>query len=297
MTTVKFSATPTTLIESQGTVLTFRFELDQAPPAGGVKVSVKGNVPQSLTQLDLFAINVAGGDTPIGDLDFSGFDFTIKERVATIRVPIFPDNQAEGLQTVTYTLQPGSGYTVDPSTRSATIQFADNPSQVPAPSPAPNPAPNPAPSPSPNPTGTIFGTPGNDRLRGTGGKDVIDGLGGRDQIRGLGGNDRLIGNSGNDTLVGDNGNDTLIGGNGSDRLTGGKGRDIFALEKGPGTDRILDFKDRQDRLGLAADFTFGQLRFIQRGDNLLIRAGNDALAILTDVQRNQITRADFTPLS
>ncbi|MBF2002255.1 MAG: hypothetical protein IGS38_16230 [Synechococcales cyanobacterium M58_A2018_015] len=290
MTTIKFSATPDTLIESEGTPLTFRFELSQAPPAGGVTVTVRGNVPQSLTQLDLFAINVTGGEQPVGDFDFSGFTFKITDRVATIRAPIFQDNQAEGLQTVTYTLQPGSGYRIDPNARSATIRFVDNPSQIPTPGPTPTPPPT-------SPPGTIVGTPGNDRLTGTPRNDRIEGLGGRDRLSGLGGNDVLLGGAGNDTLLGGNGNDTLFGGAGSDRLTGGRGRDVFALERGPGVDRILDFKDRQDRLGLTAGITLGQLRFIQRGDNLLIRAGNDALAILNNVQRNQISAADFTTLA
>lgn len=288
MTTVKFSTSPTALIETEGTVLTFRFELDQAPPAGGLTVTVRGDVPQSLTRLDLFALDVTGGSQPVGDFDFSGFDFTITARTATVRAPIFQDNQAQGLQTVTYTLQPGSGFTVDASARSSTVQFADNPGQIPSPNPNPNP--------NPPSTGTIFGTAGNDRLTGTAGSDRIDGLGGRDRISGLGGRDLLIGGAGNDTLLGDSGNDTLQGSAGADQLIGGKGRDLFVLERRPGRDAIADFS-RQDRLGLTAGLSFGQLRFTQRGDDLLINAGNQALAILSDVQRNQITQSSFTRFS
>jgi Ca2+-binding RTX toxin-like protein len=269
MTTVKFSATPATLVESQGTVIIFRFELDQAPPAGGLKVTVKGNVPQSLTQLDLFALTVTGGEQPVGDLDFSGFDFTITARTATLRIPIFQDNQAEGLQKVTYTLQPGAGYTVAASAKTAVVNFVDIPSQAPA-------------------GGANQGTAGPDVLTGTAGKDTMDGLGGNDQLNGLGGSDVLVGSAGNDIL---------LGGTGSDSLTGGRGRDRFALETGAGTDKILDFKNGQDRLGLTAGLTFGQLSFTQRGDNLLVKAGNDALATLTDVTRNQITQADFTTIA
>lgn len=270
MATIKFSATPTTLVETQGTTLTFRFELDQAPPAAGIKVTVKGTLPQSLTQLDLFALSATGGDQPVGDFDFSGFDFVIKAQVATIQVPIFQDNQTGGLRTVTYSLQPGAGYTVAATARAATVNFVDNPSQIPAGG------------------GAIRGTPAADTLTGTAGKDSIDGLGGNDLISGLGGSDTLLGN---------NGNDSLLSGAGSDALTGGRGRDIFGLEAGAGSDKIVDFKDRQDRLGLTAGLNFGQLSFTQRGDNLLIRAGSDALATLTGIQRNQISQADFTTLS
>jgi Ca2+-binding RTX toxin-like protein len=278
MVTVKFSATPSTLIETQGTALVFRFELDQAPPSGGLRLTVRGNVPQSLTQLDLFGLRFTGASAPPeGDFDFSGFDFTVTDRNATITVPIFQDTLNEGLQTVTYTLQPGSGYTVDATARSAIVNFVDNPSQVPV-----------TPTPPPPPTPGIQPTAGDDILTGTEGKDTIDGLGGNDRISGLGGND---------TLVGNRGNDVLLGGLGSDRLTGGRGRDTFALETGAGSDKILDFRNGQDRLGLAAGLAFGQLSFRQRGDNLLIRAGNDNLAVLTDVTRNQINRADFTSLA
>jgi Ca2+-binding RTX toxin-like protein len=275
MPTVKFSATPTTLIESQGTVITFRFELNEPPPSGGLKLTVKGNVPQSLTQLDLFKLGFTGGGAaPEGDFDFSGFDFTINSQVATITLPIFNDGTAEGLQTVTYTLQNSSAYTIDANARSVTVNFADNPSQVPSPTPI-TPGGN-------NPTEAA------DTLTGTEGKDTIDGLGGNDRLSGLGGNDTLIGGAGNDVL---------IGGLGSDRLTGGRGRDTFALETGAGSDKIFDFKDKQDRLGLAGGITFGQLSFRQRGDNLLIKAGNDSLATLMGVDRNQITQADFTTLT
>jgi RTX calcium-binding nonapeptide repeat (4 copies) len=267
MTTVKFSATPTTLIETQGTVLTFQFELDQAPPARGVTVTVKGNAPQSLTQLDLFALSFTGASgPPVGDFDFSGFDFTITARKATIRIPIFQDTDVEGLKAVTYTLQPGTGYRVDSRARAAIVRFADNPGQVPA-------------------SGNIRGTAQADNLLGTAVGETIDGLGGNDVLSGLGGND---------TLIGGNGNDRLLSGAGSDTLRGDRGRDIFALEKGAGGDRIVDFRDRQDRIGLTAGLSFRQLGITQQGDNVVIQSGKDILATLTNVRRDQITQADFT---
>jgi Ca2+-binding RTX toxin-like protein len=277
MPTVKFTATPTTLIESQGTVITFRFELDEAPPPSGIKLTVRGNVPQSLTELDLFKINATGNSAlPEGDFDFSGFDFTINSRVGTVTAPMFDDGVTEGLETVTYTLLAGSGYTVDPTARNVTVNFVDDPSQAPAPSSSPTPIPG-----SPQPTEAA---------------DTLTGTEGRDNINGLGGNDRLSGLGGNDVLIGGGGKDVLFGGLGNDRLTGGAKRDTFALETGAGTDRILDFKDKQDRLGLAGGITFDQLSFARRGNNLLVSAGNDALALLSGVNRNQITQADFTTI-
>ncbi|BAB74354.1 Ig-like domain-containing protein [Anabaena sp. FACHB-709] len=139
MTTVKFTTNTTTLIETQDTVLTFRFELSEPPPSGGVRVYLLGNVPQSLTQLDLFAISFTGGGVPQGDFDFSGFFFNITSQVATVSVPIFQDGIPEGQQSVVYTVQPGTGYTVDPNFSAVTVNFYDNPSQVPPPPPPNNP--------------------------------------------------------------------------------------------------------------------------------------------------------------
>ncbi|UKP00603.1 Ig-like domain-containing protein [Nostoc sp. UHCC 0870] len=135
MTTIKFTTNTTTLIETQETVLTFRFELSEPPPPGGVRVYLLGNVPQSLTQLDLFQISFTGGGVPQGDFDFSGFFFNITSQLATVSAPIFPDGTPETPQSVVYTLQPGTGYTVDPNFSGVTVNFYDNASQVPPPPP------------------------------------------------------------------------------------------------------------------------------------------------------------------
>ncbi|MEA5523729.1 hypothetical protein VB673_01725, partial [Nodularia spumigena UHCC 0143] len=135
MTTIQFTTNTTTLIETEETTLTFRFELSEPPPAGGIRVYLLGNVPQSLTQLDLFALSFTGGDVPQGDFDFSGFFFDITSTVATVTAPIFADGISEGQQTVVYTLQPDAAYTVDPSFSAVTVNFYDDPSQVPAPPP------------------------------------------------------------------------------------------------------------------------------------------------------------------
>ncbi|MDB9374142.1 Ig-like domain-containing protein, partial [Nodularia sphaerocarpa] len=139
MTTIQFTTNTTTLIETAETTLTFRFELSEPPPAGGLRVYLLGNVPQSLTQLDLFALSFTGGDVPQGDFDFSGFFFNITSQVATVSAPIFADGTPEGQQTVVYTLQPDAAYTVDPSFSAVTVNFYDDPSQVSAPSPVNDP--------------------------------------------------------------------------------------------------------------------------------------------------------------
>ena len=79
-------------------------------------------------------------------------------------------------------------------------------------------------------------------------------------------------------------------------LKGDQGRDIFALEKGVGRDVIKGFSDRQDKLGLTEKMRFKDLTITQQGNNVLIWAGKDQLAILTGVRANQITAVDFSQM-
>ena len=139
---VSFSPSPDTLIETEGTLLTLNFELSEPPPAGGVVVTVDGDVPESLNQLDLFALDVQGGDNLEGDLDFSGFSINITEQNATLSAPIFPDDDSGDAIVnddnpltpddfeVTYSLQPGNGYEIDPEQNSGTVSFVDTPEDV-----------------------------------------------------------------------------------------------------------------------------------------------------------------------
>src|SRR5512134_1911296 len=61
-------------------------------------------------------------------------------------------------------------------------------------------------------SGTIVGTPGEDRISARGGDDTVYALAGDDLACGQGGNDKLFGDAGNDSLYGGNGNDSLAGG-------------------------------------------------------------------------------------
>ena len=304
MPVVSFSATPTALIETERTVLTFRFTLDQAPGPEGVRVTVTGDRPQSLTQLNLFDIDLTGGEDIEGDFDFSGFDVTLTRQNATISVPIFDDDETDpafnGLREVTYTLQNSPNYTVNTDAKDVTILFADTVDQIPTPNPPTSPGPN-----------VIEGTGGRDRLEGTAGRDEIIGKGGRDTLLGLGGADTLSGGAGRDILEGGAGRDTLEGGGGNDRLRGGGGRDmlyggggrdtiignggrdIFVLEQRPGRDIFRDFKDGRDRLGLSSGLSLDDLTIVAQGQNTLIRAGGNALAIVRGVRAERITKADF----
>ncbi|HEY9620327.1 MAG TPA: choice-of-anchor Q domain-containing protein [Crinalium sp.] len=139
----------------------------------------------------------------------------------------------------------------------------------------------------------LDGKQGNDQLLGNAGSDMLLGGSGNDILLGGDGDDSLLGDAGSDRLMGDNGNDRLIGGGGKDSLLGGNGQDIFGLKRKEGRDLILDFQDGYDKLTLAGGLTWRSLTVTQQGQNTLIRAGKDELALLKNVLATSITAVDF----
>ena len=154
----------------------------------------------------------------------------------------------------------------------------------------------------------IFGGDGDDVLRGDlnardsqvgiGDNDTIFGEGGRDRIGGKGGDDILFGGDGDDQIWGDDGDDLLRGGLGNDTLagddfSGGQGSDIFVLAVGEGTDTIVDLEIGIDFIGLAEGLTFGVLSFETQGDDALILAGTEMLAIAQGISITDLTPSAF----
>lgn len=140
---------------------------------------------------------------------------------------------------------------------------------------------------------TLTGNAANNTLRGRAGNDRLNGLGGRDLLVGGDDNDTLLGGLGADTLRGTRGQDTIFGGNGSDSISGGLQRDIFVLQSKQGVDRILDFQEGLDQLGLSSGLSFTALELIQQSEGTLIRSSTDALALLVGVQSNQLNSRNF----
>ena len=142
---------------------------------------------------------------------------------------------------------------------------------------------------------TIVGGAGDDNLFGGRGKDLIFGEAGNDEIIGNQGGDTLEGGSGNDTLFGDEGRDVLVGGSGSDILIGGGAADNFALASGQGTDKIIDFEPRRDKLLLSEGLSFSGLTLNQNNEDvdIVLTDTNELLAVLMDIDVNNIREADF----
>ncbi|MGH1392461.1 MAG: Ig-like domain-containing protein, partial [Trichormus sp.] len=136
---VSVSATPTTLFESEQTVLTITFTLDSPPPEGGVVVYLDSGVPRSIAQFNVTVdnprnpedtLNPVGltttGGAIAGTNEFvSAVLFRITEQTATITVPVFNNGEVDGPRTYTYTLRDGEQYQVNPEASQVTITIDD----------------------------------------------------------------------------------------------------------------------------------------------------------------------------
>lgn len=149
---------------------------------------------------------------------------------------------------------------------------------------------------------TIYGGKGYDKAYGQWGDDVIYGDDGNDTLYGgkgddllRGGNhhDWLAGNDGDDTLYGDAGNDHIYGGKGDDILYGGEGYDKFYIAPDTGYDVIKDFHVGQDYISLTGELTYADIEVTQLGSSAVISAGESELAILTNVNAEQLTEDNF----
>lgn len=123
---VSFTATNTTIVESEGDRVTFNFTLSEPPPPGGVTVLVRGDSFTNLGQLDALQAEVTGGNFP-AIVGSNSFYFHITEQTASIVVPAFADETPEGLQTQSFSLVPNLGYTVSPTENSLVVTIQDTP--------------------------------------------------------------------------------------------------------------------------------------------------------------------------
>lgn len=150
----------------------------------------------------------------------------------------------------------------------------------------------------------LLGTGDRSRLRGGRSGGILVGSRRREIVLARGGDDVVLGNNGNDLVNGGNGDDLLFGGKGRDTHQGGNGSDIFVLAPKTGHDRIQDFQDGVDLIGLAGGLTFTDVDIVQRGDRTVIRTathteistGRQRLGSLQHVNADQIGADDFVSI-
>jgi len=137
--TVGLAISETALVESEGNTTTLTFTLDAPPPEGGVTVNVDSGIRAALGEFDVFNADIEGGNFPSPNFQASGFFFTITEQTATITLAAFDEttnpeipaeNVVEGIDEFTFTVQPGTGYAIDPAASAITLTIADNPDSV-----------------------------------------------------------------------------------------------------------------------------------------------------------------------
>ena len=137
--TVSISISETALVESEGNTTTLTFSLNEAPPEGGLTINLDSGVRAALGEFDVFNAEIAGGNFPSPNFQASGFFFTMTEQTATITLAAFdettnPDISAEdaleGIDELTFTVQPGAGYAIAPNANAVTVTIADNPDSV-----------------------------------------------------------------------------------------------------------------------------------------------------------------------
>lgn len=141
---VSFTATPSTLIESERTLLTYNFIVDGDIPSEGLVVTVNSDTPGYLQQFSAgesqfdantgpsFAIEgsnvtVVGGEVGEVSNDLSSFEFTITQANASLSFPIFNDIISEENQSINFSLGTGAGYVVAPNANQSTVTLQDGP--------------------------------------------------------------------------------------------------------------------------------------------------------------------------
>ncbi|MEL4896960.1 hypothetical protein [Crocosphaera sp. Alani8] len=88
---VSFTLDPEVAIETDGTVLTFNFTLDKAPPPEGTVVILTADEQSSINRIDLSDVSLNGIDLPRDispDLDFDELALNITEQFASFSAPL-----------------------------------------------------------------------------------------------------------------------------------------------------------------------------------------------------------------
>jgi len=111
------------------------------------------------------------------------------------------------------------------------------------------------------------------------------------------GNLTIVANEYDNTITGNRGKNLLDGGAGDDTFRGGKGADMFNFGTGYDSDRIMDFRNGQDRIDVSGwtgidDFADVQANVAVTGDDLVIAFGNDDITI-RNMKLSELDAGDF----
>ncbi|MEL6762763.1 MAG: Ig-like domain-containing protein, partial [Cyanobacteria bacterium J06607_6] len=169
---VSLTSDITTLVEDEGTEVTFTISLSEPPPASGLLVDIGTGETFALGDFDIFApppqASATGGQLVGGFPDNSGFTFAVLEQTATVTLPVFddPDRTEDGTVTdpdgplrnddigeeqMTFSVLPREGYTISSGASSVTLTLRDTN--------APPPPENTAPVADDDSYSTAFATP------------------------------------------------------------------------------------------------------------------------------------------
>jgi hypothetical protein len=156
----------------------------------------------------------------------------------------------------------------------------------------------------------IFGTTNIDTVSPTsnntifagGGNDLIDlsQSSGNNRVYGGSGNDQIIANI-NDTIFGGDDDDQLFIGNGNNIISGGQGNDLFWLvENGNIPENqlttITDFTLNTDKIiidNVTGISSINDLTLVSQENGTLIKIGQENLAVLLGVNKDNLTNSDF----
>jgi Ca2+-binding RTX toxin-like protein len=122
------------------------------------------------------------------------------------------------------------------------------------------------------------------------GKSDIDG-------RGNDLDNMMVGNGGDNEIFGRAGIDILYGAKGNDILSGGAGIDYFWFVKGDGVDRITDFQNDIDDIGIlefagVKDFSQLSSHLSQHGTDVWVSLGSDRI-VIEDIAKADLDAGDF----
>lgn len=128
---------------------------------------------------------------------------------------------------------------------------------------------------------------------------VISGTANQDLLLGENYQERIYGLENDDLIFGGDGDDTIDGGMGNDIIDGNSGADQFVLRLGDGQDTIIGYQDQIDSFALADGLEFEQLTISQGvGEaTISITHTNEELAVLSNIDANQLTVEDFSNMS